>query len=63
VLDAMNEIAYETTFVVAKNAQKKYIRREEPRVCIRVTSLSKRSASTASSSRAAPIRFYSRFRL
>ena len=42
VLDALNEIAYEDDrFVVAKNAQKRYIRREEPHVCIRVTSLSK----------------------
>jgi Holliday junction resolvase RusA-like endonuclease len=42
VLDALNEVAYEDDrFVVAKNAQKKYIRREEPHVCVRVTSLSK----------------------
>ncbi len=42
VLDALNGVAYEDDrFVVAKNAQKKYIRRDEPRVCIRVTSLSK----------------------
>jgi Holliday junction resolvase RusA-like endonuclease len=42
VLDALNGVAYEDDrFVVAKNAQKKYIRRDEPRVCIRVTSLSR----------------------
>ncbi len=41
VLDALNGVAYEDDrFVVAKNAQKKYIRRDEPRVCVRVTSLS-----------------------
>ena len=28
-------------YVVAKNAQKRYIRRDAPRVCVRVTSLSK----------------------
>lgn len=42
VLDAMNGVAYEDDrFVVAKNAQKRYIRRDEPRVCVRVTSLSR----------------------
>ena len=42
ILDALNGVAYEDDrYVVAKNAQKRYIRREEPRVCIRVTSLSK----------------------
>jgi crossover junction endodeoxyribonuclease RusA len=42
VLDALNGVAYEDDrYVVAKNAQKKYIRRDEPRVCVRVTSLSK----------------------
>jgi Holliday junction resolvase RusA-like endonuclease len=42
VLDALNGVAYEDDrFVVAKNAQKRYIRRDEPRVCVRVTSLSK----------------------
>ncbi len=41
VLDALNGVAYEDDrFVVAKNAQKKYIRRDEPKVCVRVTSLS-----------------------
>ena len=42
VLDAMNGVAYEDDrLVVAKNAQKRYVRRDEPRVCIRVTSLSR----------------------
>ena len=42
VLDALNGVAYvDDRFVVAKNAQKKYIRRDKPRVCVRVTSLSK----------------------
>ena len=42
VLDALNGVAYDDDrFVVAKNAQKKYIHRDEPRVCVRVTSLSK----------------------
>ena len=42
VLDALNGVAYEDDrFVVAKNSQKKYIRRDEPRVCVRVTSLSR----------------------
>lgn len=42
VLDAMNGVAYEDDrFVVAKNAQKRYVRRDEPRVCVRVTSLSR----------------------
>ncbi len=42
VLDALNGVAYEDDrFVVAKNAQKKYVGRDEPRVCVRVTSLSK----------------------
>jgi Holliday junction resolvase RusA-like endonuclease len=42
ILDALNGVAYEDDrFVVAKNAQKKYIRRDEPRVCVRVTSLTK----------------------
>jgi Holliday junction resolvase RusA-like endonuclease len=42
VLDALNGVAYvDDRFVVAKNAQKRYIRRDEPRVCVRVTSLSR----------------------
>ena len=42
VLDALNGVAYkDDRYVVAKNAQKRYIRRDEPRVCVRVTSLSK----------------------
>jgi len=42
VLDALNGVAYDDDrFVVAKNSQKKYIRREEPHITIRVTSLSK----------------------
>ena len=42
VLDALNGVAYEDDrYVVAKNAQKRYIHRDEPRVCVRVTSLSK----------------------
>lgn len=42
ILDALNGVAYEDDrYVVAKNAQKRYIRRDEPRVCVRVTSLSK----------------------
>ncbi len=41
VLDALNGIAYvDDRFVVAKNAQKRYVRRDEPRVEVRVTSLS-----------------------
>ena len=42
VLDALNGVAYEDDrYVVAKNSQKRYIRRDDPRVCVRVTSLSK----------------------
>jgi Holliday junction resolvase RusA-like endonuclease len=42
VLDALNGVAYEDDrYVVAKNGQKKYIRYDEPRVCVRITSLSK----------------------
>jgi Holliday junction resolvase RusA-like endonuclease len=42
VLDALNGVAYEDDrFVVSKNAQKKYIRRDEPHVSIRITCLSK----------------------
>ncbi|MBN1682233.1 RusA family crossover junction endodeoxyribonuclease [Candidatus Bathyarchaeota archaeon] len=41
ILDALNGVAYtDDRFVVGKNAQKKYVRREEPSVLIRVTSLS-----------------------
>ncbi len=42
VLDALNGVAYpDDRFVVAKNAQKRYVRRDNPRIFIRVTSLSK----------------------
>ena len=42
VLDALNGVAYEDDrYVVAKNGQKKYVRYDEPRVCVRITSLSK----------------------
>ena len=42
VLDALNGVAYEDDrYVVAKNAQKKYVRRDNPRIFVRVTSLSK----------------------
>jgi Holliday junction resolvase RusA-like endonuclease len=42
VLDALNGIAYiDDRYVVAKNAQKKYVRNNEARVCIRITNLSK----------------------
>jgi Holliday junction resolvase RusA-like endonuclease len=42
VLDALNGVAYEDDrYVVAKNGQKKYVRYDEPRVCVRISSLSK----------------------
>ena len=42
VLDALNGVAYEDDrYVVAKNGQKKYVRYDDPRVCVRITSLSK----------------------
>jgi Holliday junction resolvase RusA-like endonuclease len=42
VLDALNGVAYEDDrYVVSKNGQKKYVRHDEPRVCVRITSLSK----------------------
>ncbi len=48
VLDALNNVAYEDDrFVVAKNAQKKYIKRDEPHVTVRVTCLSKQVAITS----------------
>ena len=44
VLDALNGIAYEDDkFVVAKNAQKKYVLNGVPRVSIRVISLNKQA--------------------
>ena len=42
VLDALNGVAYDDDrYVVAKNAQKKYVRRDSPRIFVRVTSLSR----------------------
>jgi Holliday junction resolvase RusA-like endonuclease len=42
VLDALNGVAYEDDrYVVSKNGQKKYVRYDEPRVCVRITSLSR----------------------
>ena len=42
MLDALNGVAYEDDrYVVSKNGQKKYVRYDEPRVCVRITSLSK----------------------
>jgi len=47
VLDALNGVAYEDDrFVVAKNAQKKYIQRDEPHVTVRITCLSRQVAIT-----------------
>ncbi len=44
VLDALNGVAYEDDrFVVAKNAQKRYILNGKPRVSVRVTSLSRQA--------------------
>ncbi|MBM3292225.1 RusA family crossover junction endodeoxyribonuclease [Candidatus Bathyarchaeota archaeon] len=41
VLDALNGVAYiDDRFVVGKNAQKKYVRKEDPGVFVRVTNLS-----------------------
>jgi len=44
VLDALNGVAYEDDrFVVAKNAQKKYVLNGKPRVSVRVTSLNRQA--------------------
>jgi Holliday junction resolvase RusA-like endonuclease len=44
VLDALNGVAYEDDrFVVAKNAQKRYILNGKPRVSVRVTSLNRQA--------------------
>ena len=44
VLDALNGVAYEDDrFVVAKNAQKRYVLNGKPRVSVRVTSLSRQA--------------------
>ncbi len=41
VLDALNGVAYvDDRFVVSKSSQKRYVRKDEPRVEVRVTSLS-----------------------
>jgi len=41
ILDALNGVAYiDDRFVVSKSSQKRYVRKDEPRVEVRVTSLS-----------------------